>query len=220
MILGNDSTKTKILLAAGPIFAEKGLRRTTVREICAAAEVNLASVNYYFHDKESLYLETVHYARAKQNTRFPFPDWESHTSPEHRLRGFVTTLLQRITVLQEAPWQVRLMMNEVLNPTDACRTLVQEYFQPVFERLLTIVDELAVGKLPSDVRTKLGFAIVAQCLFYRYSNNVALMLIKPSDQVHFNMEALAAHISDFCIVAIKRGHWENDASQTASGFTR
>ena len=50
--MSTDDTASRLLNAAGPIFAEKGYQNATVREICAAAGVNLASVNYYFRDKE------------------------------------------------------------------------------------------------------------------------------------------------------------------------
>ena len=54
-----DDARTRMLNAAGPIFADKGFAAATVREICQQAEVNLAGVNYYFGDKERLYIETV-----------------------------------------------------------------------------------------------------------------------------------------------------------------
>ncbi len=54
-----DDARTRILNTAGPIFAHKGYEAATVREICDQAEVNLASVNYYFGGKERLYIETV-----------------------------------------------------------------------------------------------------------------------------------------------------------------
>ena len=53
-----DDTRENLLLAAGKVFADKGYEKATVREICKAAGVsNLAAVNYYFGDKERLYIE-------------------------------------------------------------------------------------------------------------------------------------------------------------------
>ena len=50
-----DRTKEKIVRAATRLFAEKGLAGVTVREICRAARVNGALVNYHFRSKEGLY---------------------------------------------------------------------------------------------------------------------------------------------------------------------
>ncbi len=54
-----DRTREKIIGAATRLFAEKGLAGVTVREICRAAKVNGALVNYHFHSKEGLYRECV-----------------------------------------------------------------------------------------------------------------------------------------------------------------
>ena len=54
-----DKTKEKILRAASRLFSENGLDGVTVREICRAAKVNIALVNYHFGSKEGLYRECV-----------------------------------------------------------------------------------------------------------------------------------------------------------------
>jgi len=48
-------TKEIIMSAAMRLFAVKGVKTVTVREICKAAEVNVAMINYHFHGKEGLY---------------------------------------------------------------------------------------------------------------------------------------------------------------------
>jgi AcrR family transcriptional regulator len=48
-----------LLEVAGPIFADRGYQATTIREICAGAEANVAAINYHFGDKLGLYTEVL-----------------------------------------------------------------------------------------------------------------------------------------------------------------
>ena len=56
-----DSIKTrqKIIDAAGKLFAEKGFKSVTVREIAQSAETHLSALNYHFNTKTDLYREVV-----------------------------------------------------------------------------------------------------------------------------------------------------------------
>nr|WP_067294866.1 TetR/AcrR family transcriptional regulator [Marinobacterium profundum] len=51
-----SDTTDKILQAASSLFAEQGFNDTTMRQITARADVNLAAVNYHFGSKERLIL--------------------------------------------------------------------------------------------------------------------------------------------------------------------
>src|SRR5689334_24496828 len=51
---GSVDTKTKILNAAEKLFGMNGFDATSLRDITAEAQVNLAAVNYHFQSKESL----------------------------------------------------------------------------------------------------------------------------------------------------------------------
>ena len=42
----SEKTRAHILQAAAEIFAEKGFRAATVRQICAKADANIAAINY------------------------------------------------------------------------------------------------------------------------------------------------------------------------------
>jgi AcrR family transcriptional regulator len=74
-IKGPDPTMTetrqRLLEAAGAVFAERGFRATTVREICHRARANLAAVNYHFGDKERLYGAVLQYALRYALQKYP-----------------------------------------------------------------------------------------------------------------------------------------------------
>ena len=46
--------RQQLLHAGLKLFAEKGFAKTSTREIALAAHANVASISYYFGDKEGL----------------------------------------------------------------------------------------------------------------------------------------------------------------------
>ena len=59
----NDrETRDRLLKASEQLFAARGFRDVTVRDICRAARANVAAVNYHFGDKLGLYREVLQVA--------------------------------------------------------------------------------------------------------------------------------------------------------------
>jgi AcrR family transcriptional regulator len=52
-----DGTRDRILRTAERLFAERGFNGVSVRELAAAAQVNIASIGYHFENKEGLLSE-------------------------------------------------------------------------------------------------------------------------------------------------------------------
>jgi AcrR family transcriptional regulator len=202
-LVASDDTATRVLNAAGLIFAEKGFKNATVREICRAARVNLASVNYHFRDKERLYIETVKRAAQLRAEQAPMPLWPPGTPTSIKLRSFVHTVLTRMLAVEQAPWQVRLMQREVLAPTSACRELVEDYIRPQFELLQRIIGEAVPPDTPAHTRRKIAFSVIGQCLHYRLTGEVVGMLV-PADEMseRFTIDELADHIAAFSLAAL------------------
>ena len=63
-------TRLKLLKTSARIFAQKGYTDTSVRDIVAAAKMNVSAVSYYFGDKRSLYLATVKYLASENHKPF------------------------------------------------------------------------------------------------------------------------------------------------------
>ena len=154
--MSSDHVRDAILEHAGRLFADRGFQPTTVRDICQAAGVNVAAVNYYFRNKRNLYLEAVTHAYQRRSSEVPMPVWPSGTPPAEKLRGFVATTMYRMMGLDEAPWTTRLMTREVLSPTEACQALVTEYFRPQMELLEQDPPGVAAGRPAAASTASIG----------------------------------------------------------------
>jgi len=203
---GPGDAKDRIMLAAGREFAEKGYESATVRDICLAAGVNLAAVNYYFGDKKRLYIESVKHAHEERLRQVPEPDWAPGTPPARKLHDFVGNMLERMLGFGQPPWQVRLMLREVLQPTEACRELVEDYFRPHFELLVAILDELAGGRLAPPQLRQVALSVIGQCFLYRAAGDVVGMLVPPAElEARHTPRPLADHVTRLTLAAIGAG---------------
>src|SRR5579885_17811 len=123
--------------AAGEIFAEKGFKGATVREIIERAGVNIAAVNYYFRDKERLYIEAVKRADCGE-LEGPHLAWP----PTGKLRDFIYFQLLKFLAPGRPAWLARLIMRERTQPSGACAEWVREYIEPRSKILLGLLREL------------------------------------------------------------------------------
>ncbi len=204
-ILGEDP-RERLLLAAGQEFAEKGYESATIRDICLAAGANVAAVNYYFGDKRRLYIESVKHAHEQRLRQVPEPHWQPGTPPDRKLRDFLGNTLERMLGFGQPPWQVRLMLREVLQPTEACRELVEDYFRPHFELLVSILGELAGERLDKPHLRRLAVSVMGQCFVYRAAGEVVGMLV-PADEMDtlHAVDELADHVTRITLAALGKG---------------
>ncbi len=55
----SEATRNKILGIASDLFAKNGFDGTSIRDIAKEADVNLASINYHFKNKQNLYMKVL-----------------------------------------------------------------------------------------------------------------------------------------------------------------
>ena len=196
-----DATQARVLEAAGQVFADKGYEGATVREICQKAEVNIAAVNYYFRDKEHLYIEAVKSACQSQAEQFPLPVWPEGTSGLVKLRDYIQTMVKRMVDNHHSQWHRQLFLREMAQPTAACAELVRDGIRPMAEVLSGILREL-LPDVPEAKRWLIGFSIVGQCLFYKMAQPIVTMLVGEEEHRRFDAALLAEHITHFSLTAL------------------
>lgn len=203
-------TTTRLLEAAGQVFAERGFRAATIREICERAQTNIASINYHFGTKEKLYEEALKNAHRLMTENFPLKlDLDTNTPADEKIRIVVATLLQRIMSPKVQGWQRRLILRELLAPSAALDTLVQDRIMPLFDQLVCLAAEL-LGLTPTQQQAQLAAASIAgQCMLYFHGRPVAQRLLPYSFSDENFVKTLAEHIAEFSLYAL-RGMRQNE----------
>jgi AcrR family transcriptional regulator len=198
----HDDTRNRVLEAAGQVFADRGYEAATIRGICDLAGANIAAVNYYFHDKKSLYLAACIEAQCVREDAVPMPEWPAGTPAPERLRGFIHTFLRRLLEDERPAWHRQLMLREMATPTEACGKVVEDYIRPMAMILKGILIEMLPAGTTEDEAFVVGFSIVAQCLFYHLHEPIASRLMGEEAYRQLSIDRLTNHIARFSLAAI------------------
>lgn len=194
-------TRLRLLNAACEVFARKGYRDAKVVDICKRAGANVASVNYYFNDKASLYAETWQHA---------YHQFEEHTfsrveegAPQERLREYIHAIMKSFATRGGAGYFIRLYLMELVNPTGLIQDAWRELIKPRRRKLHEIIRELMGRKVDEQSILFCELSVVNQCriLLTIEHDDLEYLLEQPLDPGLINR--LADHIADFSLAGIK-----------------
>lgn len=194
-------SQIKLLEAASRIFAAKGYEAASVREIVAAADMNVNSINYHFRSKQQLYAEVMRYQGALAETRHPGPDLANLPSePREALRESIEMLVA--FMLDPESLFPELYALELLHPSPVFRELkIDSTYQTALRTSISAL--LGEGASRKDA-AQCQRAIYAQCAHYMLVRKV-LPIMDP--QFKYSARAvsdIAAQITEFSIGGIER----------------
>jgi AcrR family transcriptional regulator len=198
-------TRRQLLEAAGEVFAEAGFRDATVREICRRGNANIAAVNYHFGDKGTLYLEVLRYSNARSLEKYPpLLGVGPAAPPEEKLHAFVHSLLLRVFDKGPTSWHGKLMLREMIEPTAALDSVVEERVRPMADALGKIVGQIMGRPSRDELVMRCAFSVVSQCVFYHHCRPVMARLFpEQSPPSPADIAKLADHITRFSLAAMK-----------------
>ncbi len=201
---GTCPTQERILEAACEVFAEKGYRNATVREIVGKANANLNAVNYHFGDKEGLYLAVIEHVHTHMDTPEHLGMAGSPTAtPEERLRAFVRSFISRALDKGEHSRLSRLMAFEMSEPTEALDMIVARFIRPRFEFVCSIVRDLLGPQVCQRTVELCGQCIVGQCMHYVRGKPIISRLIPWQTYDQASIEQMTDQIIRFSLAALR-----------------
>jgi AcrR family transcriptional regulator len=163
-----EDTRERILGAAQKLFAERGFDATSVRDITTEADCNVASVNYHFGGKESLYLETFRSMLAvirdrrleglgDQLERDPAP------SLEEFVEAFAIGMLDPLVDHSQGRLFLDFVSREMIAPRLPHGVFLEEFIDPLMVRATEALEKFGPPLVPSTARMCL-MSMVGQLL--------------------------------------------------------
>jgi len=199
-----ELTRDKLIEAAGHVFAERGYRDATIREICRRAGANVAAVNYTFGDKMGLYTEVLRHSVRAAQTAAMSAALDSSLTPEQTIRGVIRARLMSLCGEARPDWHIRLVMHEFSHPTPAMARVVDEGMRPIYNRMRAAISEI-IGLPPDHETTRLSVnSIVGQILFYTFSWPVLSHLQPELKLTPEELDRIAEHIANFSMAYLKK----------------
>ena len=204
---GDPSTRSKLMVAAIHVFARKGYRDATVREICRkAGSSNINSINYYFGSKAFLYREILERI-FKEYDRRKDPEFDLK-SPRARLKEFISINCQML--YQGGAFEADLttiFVAEMTKPSPFLVELVDRYNRPRVKQHLAMIRDIVGHDRSEQTLRYCLVSIVGQILYYSFARPVFSRLF-PDAPTMPEYSKLAKHVFTFSmggLMAIKRG---------------
>jgi AcrR family transcriptional regulator len=197
-------TRQRLLETAIQMFAADGFAKVTVRDICRAAETNVAAVNYHYGDKFGLYMAVVRAAVGAMWNPNDLTMQSDSVVPEQRLRHYIGTYVTKFTELKApANWIHRLMQHEMAEPTPAAAWIAEQAIRPRLRYLAGILAELLNVPL-TDERVRWCIVMIqAQCLSFLPNTFRSLAMSDWPPVVSAGLDGVVDHIMTFSLAGIR-----------------
>lgn len=159
----DPDTRTRLIEVGGQVFARYGFSLATGKDICRAAGVNPAAINYHFGGVEALYREVLREVVDRMVGADELSQKVAATDrPREKLRALIGFFVQALTGPLAASWEVRVLAREIVTP--AFPTLLEKELQ----QRMTIVKAIVADVMelePAHPAVAIGYvSVMAPCL--------------------------------------------------------
>lgn len=191
-----DATRARIIEAAGQLFGTHGFAETTSKAIAAQAEVDLASINYHFGNRDGLYKAVLVEAHRRL---INVVELEAITSapetPQARLHKAIELIVSRAT--GERGWNANVLARELLSPTSHLDVLFTEEMPPKFRLVAGLLSEITGIPMGDPSLIRCVISVGAPCAALFVARRIPLPMA--SQMVKLPQDVLVHHLYTFAI---------------------
>lgn len=162
-------TKTQLFFAAVHVFAEKGYKAATVRDICKRANAaNLNAVNYYFGGKEGLYGTVLSAMFSELGKRWDEVDAAAphDLTPAQRLKHYIDVYCSLLYAEDDLSGAfTSIFLSEMVRPCALLKGALASSVKPQTERFMNLISQL-LGPGADETTLRRCFVSVLGPLLY------------------------------------------------------
>ena len=190
-----SDSRTQILAAAIPLFAQHGYSGVSMRDIARASGIQAASLYHHFPDKQSLYLDAM--AQAFEDKADGFDKALRQTgSAEKRLTDLVRSFTQ---LMSKDPDFCALLQRELLDGDEA---RLKQLAEQVFKQAFVAIRELAEELVPGCDSHMVAISIASLILYHLETAPIRPFL--PGGKARHNKpDIIARHVTGLLLHGIK-----------------
>ncbi|MGE0632778.1 MAG: TetR family transcriptional regulator [Pseudobdellovibrionaceae bacterium] len=145
----DPKARERLMEAATPLFAAKGLEGTTTREIAAAADLNVSLISYYFGGKEGLYrgILEAHAHQVEIMAKEFIGEYQKKDLTKETFSKFVYELIDKIVTQKLRFKDVSLIMQREMSAG-------LPYAREVHEKNFSKIGEMPAGMIAAAQKKK------------------------------------------------------------------
>jgi AcrR family transcriptional regulator len=200
-------TKDRLLASARVVFAERGLKEATVRDICARAGANIAAVNYYFGGKDKLFMAVLADFLKSAQDLFPTHMGLAADAPAtERLKAYIRSLLFKLVGTGDPLYEKlgQLFTAEMLDPTEHFDILAEQFIIPQHQVLVDIVRELLLPGADDRTVHLSAAGVVGHCLLFDHARQIIRRMCPEMALETLGVDVVANFVFEFALAGIER----------------
>lgn len=204
---GNTETeshdaRSRLVLAALRLFAEKGFEAATTREICEAAGANISAIRYYFGDKAGLYRAVFTEPMGETKCHTNIATYSDLPLAE-ALGRFFTEFLEPLKKGEQIRLVMKLHFREMIEPTGVRQQEIDAEIKPQHEALVAVLKkQLGLQRIDADVH-RLAFAIIGMAVYFYVGQEVVSAISPQVLNTPKAIDVLAERLSGYAVSMIE-----------------
>lgn len=209
-----DLTRTRLLEAAGELFARAGYAATANKAICALAGADLAAINYHFGGRDGLYRAVLLEGYNQLIDLASLQDiCTRKDAAADKLRAILGLVVDRL--IEQRSWHGRVFAREILAPSAHMAELVRDGILPRFRLLSGVLSELTGIAPEHPALLRCVANVMAPCLMLlvidrQVPTPFQALLTQPA-------EVLKDHLTRFALAGLKAVARHEASAQPVTG---